>query len=111
MDCLFCSMQKGEIPFNAVYEDDFCFVIKDIAPVAPVHLLIIPKEHLKNASELVSKQELSEKIFYVADTVAKQQGLENGYRLITNVGKEAGQSVMHLHFHLLGGKALSWPEL
>ncbi len=111
MSCLFCRMLEGEIPYNLVYEDDNFFVIKDIAPIAPVHLLIIPKTHIKDATELKGKAELSSKVFSVAEVVAREQGLSNGYRLVTNIGEEGGQSVAHLHFHLLGGKTLDWPKL
>ncbi len=111
MGCLFCEMLKGNIPYTPVYEDDNLFVIKDISPIAPVHLLIIPKEHIADATELGSRGDISAEIFSTAQKVAKEQGLTNGFRLVTNIGNEGGQSVSHLHFHLLGGKKLGWPKL
>ncbi len=111
MSCLFCKMLKGEIPYKSVYEDDNFFAIKDIAPIAPIHILIIPKLHIKDAAELKNRGELAAEIFEIAEKIAAEQGMNNGYRLITNIGDEGGQSIAHLHFHLLGGKKLEWPNI
>ncbi len=111
MDCIFCRIRDGEIPSVAEYRDDKCFVIKDIDPKAPVHLLIIPIEHLDDCASLADRAELAGHIFKVAEAMVQRFELGEGYRLITNKGKDGGQSVKHLHFHLLGGKALTWPEL
>lgn len=107
MDCLFCKIAAGEIPSAKVYEDDRVLVFKDINPVAPVHLLAIPKEHIQSVD--ASNCELVGYIFTVIAKVAKEQGLTNGYRVVSNIGADGGQSVPHLHFHILGGKELAWP--
>ncbi len=111
MSCLFCNMLEGDIPYSAVYEDNKFFVIKDIAPKAPVHFLIIPKLHIIDATHLKNHDDIACEVFTIAEKVAHEQGLKNGFRLITNIGGDGGQSVPHLHFHLLGGKALEWPNL
>lgn len=106
--CIFCKIVAGEIPASIEYQDDNFIVIKDIAPSAPVHLLIIPKKHLANIMEI--DHELAGGLFTKIATIAKQFGLEeNGFRLVINTGKEGGQTVEHLHIHLLGGRALAWP--
>ncbi len=104
-DCLFCKIIKGEIPSSKVYEDDEILAFKDIAPAAPVHILVIPKKHIKSLVELEKEDEaLVGKIYTVINKIAKEQGVsESGYRVIVNCGKDAGQEVMHLHFHLLAG--------
>lgn len=109
--CIFCKIIKGEIPSEKVYEDDKIFVFKDINPEAPVHLLIIPKKHIESVNALdESDGELIGYIFNVAKKVAKQfQISEDGYRIVTNCGKDGGQTVYHIHFHLLGGRSLNWP--
>ena len=108
MDCLFCKIIKGEIPSGKVYEDDACYAFRDINPQAPVHVLIVPKEHIASADEITEANSAAvAHIFSVIPTVAGAVGLENGYRVITNVGEDGCQSVKHLHFHLLGGKKLS----
>ena len=105
MDCLFCKIAAGEIPSAKVYEDDRVLVFKDINPVAPVHLLAIPKEHIQSVDAVdASNCELVGYIFTVIAKVAKEQGLTNGYRVASNIGADGGQSVPHLHFHILGGK-------
>ena len=110
MDCLFCKIAAGEIPSAKVYEDDRVLVFKDINPVAPVHLLAIPKEHIQSVDAVdASNCELVGYIFTVIAKVAKEQGLTNGYRVVSNIGADGGQSVPHLHFHILGGKELAWP--
>ena len=100
MDCLFCKIAAGEIPSAKVYEDDRVLVFKDINPVAPVHLLAIPKEHIQSVDAVdASNCELVGYIFTVIAKVAKEQGLTNGYRVVSNIGADGGQSVPHLHFH------------
>ena len=108
MDCLFCKIIKGEIPSGKVYEDECCYAFRDINPQAPVHVLIVPKEHIASADEVSPDNSAAvAHIFSVIPAVAKALGLSNGYRVITNVGEDGCQSVRHLHFHLLGGKKLS----
>ncbi len=110
MDCLFCKISAGEIPSNIVFEDDDIFAFRDIDPQAPSHILVIPKRHIKSVSDLEETDcELLGKIFIKIKEIAKKEGLENGYRVVTNIGSDGGQSVAHLHFHILGGRALSWP--
>ncbi len=111
MSCLFCEMVDGNIGCEKVYEDDYYIVINDINPIAPKHMLIIPKVHMDNCAGLGDAPELSSRIFLIADKVAQQSGMEKGYRIVTNNGQDAGQSVQHLHFHLLGGKSLDWKKL
>lgn len=107
MDCLFCKIAAGEIPSAKVYEDDVCLAFRDIAPQAPVHILIVPKAHIPSADAVTSEtSQTVAHIFEVIPEVAKAAGLSNGYRVITNVGEDGCQSVKHLHFHLLGGKKL-----
>ena len=106
--CLFCKIVSGEIPSCRVYEDERILAFLDINPQAPVHILIIPKEHIRSVDE-VSPQNSSvvSYIFERIPEIAKASGIENGYRVITNVGEDGCQSVKHLHFHILGGKKLS----
>lgn len=110
MNCIFCKIINKEIPADIVYQDDEIIAFKDIAPVAPVHLLIIPKKHISPADDLELKdKELIGQLFLIAQKIAKEQGVsETGYRLVINVGKDAGQTVEHLHLHLLGGEKLPW---
>ena len=107
-DCLFCKIVKGEIPLTKVYEDEEILAFKDINPVAPVHILVIPKKHISSLNEIEPEdQMLIGKIFTVIKKIAKEQGFaENGYRVIANCGEDGGQEVKHLHFHILGGKKL-----
>ncbi len=107
MDCLFCKIIAGEIPCSKVYEDDKILAFNDIAPKAPVHVLIVPKEHIESAAHLCGREDISGAVFNAAATIAKDLGLVNGFRVVTNCGEDGRQSVRHLHFHLLGGKALS----
>jgi histidine triad (HIT) family protein len=108
MDCLFCAIVKGEIPSKKVYEDALCYAFLDIAPQAPVHCLIVPKCHIASVAEITAENaDIVAHIFTVIPQIAKAEGLENGYRVITNCGEDGCQSVQHLHFHLLGGKKLS----
>ena len=108
MDCLFCAIIKGDIPSNKVYEDDSCYAFMDINPQAPVHCLVVPKEHISSANEISEdNREVISKIFSAIPVIANKLGLTNGYRVITNVGDDGCQSVKHIHFHILGGKKLS----
>lgn len=110
MDCLFCKIINGEIPSNKVYEDDRVFAFRDIAPQAPTHILIIPKQHIKSVAEIdESNSDVVAHIFEVAAKIAKQEGLDDGFRIVNNCGDIAGQTVKHLHFHLMGGREFGWP--
>ena len=107
MDCLFCKIIAGEIPSKKAYEDDCVLAFHDIAPQAPVHILVIPKQHIPSADGIDGENStLVAKIFEVIPKIAKETGLTNGYRVITNCGDDACQTVKHLHFHIMGGKKL-----
>ena len=107
MDCLFCKIIAGEIPSAKVYENEYVYAFKDINPMAPVHVLVVPKEHVSCADEVTSNNSIYvAKIFEAIPKIAKELGLENGYRIINNCGEDGCQSVKHLHFHILGGKKL-----
>lgn len=108
VDCLFCKIIKGEIPSNKVYEDDEILAFKDINPAAPIHILVIPKKHITSLAHLEKEDEaIVGRIYGVINKIAEEQGVkEKGYRVIVNCGKDGGQEVMHLHFHLLAGKQL-----
>ena len=107
MDCLFCSIIKGDIPSKKVYEDEMCYAFHDIAPQAPVHVIVIPKEHIVSADEIRSENaKYIAAIFTAIPKIAAELGLGNGYRVITNIGEDGAQSIKHLHFHILGGKRL-----
>ena len=107
MDCLFCSIIKGDIPSKKVYEDDKCYAFLDIAPQAPVHCLVIPKEHIPSADAInEDNTHYVAAIFNAIPKIAAKLGLSNGYRVITNIGEDGAQTVNHLHFHILGGKKL-----
>ena len=104
MDCLFCSIVNGDIPSTKVYEDDICYAFRDINPQAPVHVLIVPKEHLGSANEITDENLESVAACWTAiPKIAAAEGLGTGYRVINNCGADAGQTVLHLHFHMLGG--------
>ena len=108
MDCLFCKIIEGVIPSKKAYEDDKCLAFYDINPQAPVHILVIPKIHISSADEVnFSNSTYVSHIFEVIPAIAKDVGLDGGYRVITNCGADACQSVKHLHFHILGGAQLS----
>lgn len=108
MDCLFCKIISGEIPCKKAYEDDKILAFHDISPLAPVHVLIIPKEHYESLADINEQNcGIVGEISAVASKLSRELGLENGFRLVTNVGVDGAQSVSHLHFHLLGGKKLS----
>lgn len=103
-DCIFCKIIRGEIPSQKVYEDDLAYAFRDINPQMPVHVLVVPKAHIASAAELTEEDApVVGHLFAVMAKLAKELGLERGYRVITNVGEEAGQTVKHLHFHLLAG--------
>jgi len=106
-ECLFCKIAAGEIPANKLYEDEQVLAFYDIHPQAKVHFLVIPKRHISSAAALTEEDAaLLGHIFAVIAQLARQTGLENGYRVISNVGPDAGQTVPHLHFHVLGGEVL-----
>lgn len=110
-DCLFCKIINGDIPSAKVYEDETVYAFKDIAPIAPVHILIIPKEHISKLEDVnETNSAVISHIFEVAAKIAKDMGLTNGYRVVSNCGEDAGQTVFHIHFHLLAGRKLGWEE-
>lgn len=107
-NCLFCKIIRGEIPSAKVYENEYVYAFRDIAPQAPVHVLIVPKQHMDNVLALHEHEGLAAHVFAAVAEIAKSEGVaESGFRLITNCGKDGAQSVNHLHFHLLGGTQLS----
>ncbi|HEY7838066.1 MAG TPA: histidine triad nucleotide-binding protein [Terriglobales bacterium] len=110
MDCLFCRIIAGEIPASKVYEDDRIFAFLDIQPGAPTHILLVPKRHLAGLAEATAPDaELLGALQLKAAELARTLHLEDGYRIVLNVGPDAGQSVFHLHLHLLGGRPMAWP--
>ena len=107
-NCLFCKIIAGEIPSTKVYEDETVLAFRDIAPQAPTHILVIPKAHIGSVAEVTAENSaVAAHIFEVIPAIAKAEGLENGYRVVSNCGDDAGQTVKHLHFHILGGKKLA----
>jgi len=109
-DCLFCKIAAGEIPSTKVYEDETVFAFRDIEPQAPQHILIIPKQHIKSAAEITPENSaVVAHIFEVAAKIAAELGFSDGFRIVSNCGDSAGQSVKHLHFHLLSGRDFTWP--
>ena len=104
--CLFCKIAEGQIPSNKVYEDEVCFAFYDIDPQAPTHFLVIPKMHISSVAEV--SEDNAAHIFAVISKVTKELGLES-YRVVSNIGEQAGQSVPHLHFHVLSGRDMTWP--
>ena len=111
MDCLFCRIIAGEIPADIIYTDDVSIAFRDINPQAPTHILVIPREHIESLDEATQREErMLGHLLRIAARVANQQGLsESGYRTVINTGAGAGQSVLHLHLHVLGGRPLAWP--
>lgn len=111
MDCIFCMIANKEVPSELVYEDEDIVVFKDNAPQAPVHLLAIPKDHIGSANEINAENaHLIGKIFQVIAELAKDLGFaEDGYRIVNNCGKDGGQTVGHIHYHVLAGRSLQWP--
>ena len=109
-DCLFCKIVAGEIPSKKVFEDEYTFAFEDIDPKAPTHVLIVPKKHIRGLKEASAEDaEIVGRCHLVAAEIARRRGIEAGYRTVLNVGPGAGQSVFHLHLHLLGGRDLHWP--
>lgn len=107
MNCLFCEIIKGNIPSSKVYENEYVYAFRDINPQAPVHILVVPKEHISSVDEITAENSaLVSKIFEAIPEIAKAEKLSGGYRVITNCGADACQSVKHLHFHILGGAQL-----
>ena len=110
-DCLFCRIVAGDIPSSRVHEDDEVIAFRDIAPRAPTHILVIPRRHIGSAADLTEADgQLLGRLFAVTAAVAREQGIADaGYRIISNVGRWGGQTVDHLHLHLMGGRAFDWP--
>ncbi|MFQ5673784.1 MAG: histidine triad nucleotide-binding protein [Nitrospinales bacterium] len=110
-NCLFCKIEKGEIPSEKVHDGETLFAIKDVNPVAPVHILILPKKHFSTILEIGEEdRELIGSVYTLANRIAGDNGLEqSGFRIVLNCGAGAGQSVFHVHFHLLGGRPMHWP--
>ncbi len=110
-ECLFCKIVNGDIPCNIVYQDENVLAFRDINPVAPVHVLIIPKRHIQSVRDLNDENiNVVTHIFNAANIIAKELGIdETGFRVVTNIGEDGGQTVLHLHYHLLGGRNLQWP--
>jgi histidine triad (HIT) family protein len=109
-DCLFCRMATGEVPVARVHEDDLVFAIRDINPQAPTHVLVIPLMHVGSVGDLAAKDApLIARLIAVAGDIARSEGLDGGWRLVANVGPDGGQTVGHLHLHLLGGRRMTWP--
>ena len=107
-NCLFCKIIAGDIPSTKVYEDETVLAFRDIAPQAPTHILVIPKAHIGSVAEITAENSgVVAHIFEVISAIAKAEGLDNGYRVVSNCGEDAGQTVHHLHFHILGGKKLA----
>jgi histidine triad (HIT) family protein len=107
MDCVFCNIVAGKIPSDIVFQDDEVMAFRDIHPKAPTHLLIIPRKHIVSLAELTpTEMPLAARMIETANELARQEGVSSGYRLVINTGKSAGQVVMHLHMHLLGGRPL-----
>lgn len=110
MDCIFCKIVAGEIPSNKAYEDDKVLAFYDLEPQAPIHILIIPKQHITSVADVNGENSaVVAHIFEVAAKLAKELKLDDGFRIVTNTGDAAGQSVKHLHFHLMGGREFGWP--
>jgi histidine triad (HIT) family protein len=110
MPCLFCKIVAGEIPSKKVFEDDLTYAFRDINPQAPTHILIVPRKHIASLAESeAADQDLIGYLHLVAARIAKSEGLSKGFRTVINTGSDGGQTVDHLHVHLLGGRAMSWP--
>lgn len=110
MDCIFCKIASGEIPSTKVYEDDTVIAFNDLTPQAPVHILIVPKEHIESVDQINSgNSAVVAHIFEVASKLGRELGLKNGYRIVNNCGEDGGQTVKHLHFHFMGGREFTWP--
>lgn len=109
MDCLFCKIVNGEIPSTKVYEDEFVYAFRDIQPQAPVHVIVIPKAHIASSANDINAEncDVIGKLFFAIPKIAAAEGLTRGYRIVNNCGKDACQSVQHIHFHILGGRKLA----
>lgn len=108
-DCLFCAISAGEVPSSKVYEDELCYAFYDIAPQAPTHFLVIPKEHIASVAEVsADNSAVVAHCFEVIAQVTRELGIES-YRVVSNIGEQAQQSVQHLHFHVLAGRDMTWP--
>ncbi len=106
-DCIFCKIANGEIPTEMVYEDEFVAAFKDLNPQAPVHILVVPKKHYDNVMQVEENDDIISKIYNAINKIAKKENFaESGFRVINNCGKDAGQTVMHMHFHIIAGKTL-----
>ncbi|MCR6513496.1 MAG: histidine triad nucleotide-binding protein [Clostridium chrysemydis] len=110
-DCIFCKIIKGEIPSKKIYEDDLVYAFYDINPEAPIHFLVVPKEHIQGANDITEENsKYIAHIFLVINKIASELGIrEGGYRIINNCGEDGGQTVNHIHFHVMGGKKMKWP--
>ena len=110
MDCLFCKIVAGQIPSTKIYEDEYVYAFADIDPKAPFHAIVIPKQHIASANEINNDNSaLIAKVFEAIAIIARDQNLENGYRVVNNCGEDGGQTVGHIHFHLLARRNLAWP--
>jgi histidine triad (HIT) family protein len=109
-DCLFCRIVAGEIPSTRVHDDDLVLAIRDISPQAPTHVLVMPRQHVASVADLTEEDgPLLSRLVSVASRIAREEGLDGGWRLVANVGADGGQTVDHLHLHLLGGRQMHWP--
>lgn len=109
-DCLFCKIAAGEIPSKKVYEDELVYAFYDIDPKAPVHFLVIPKAHIPSAASVTPENsQVVAHIFEVIARLASEMDFQDGFRIVSNIGRQAGQSVFHLHFHVLAGRDMTWP--
>lgn len=110
MDCLFCKIAAGEIPSTKIYEDEWVYAFKDIDPKAPFHAIVIPREHIASTAEITAENSgLIAKVFEAIAKIAEQENLEKGFRVVNNCGADGGQTVGHIHFHLLARRNLQWP--
>ncbi len=110
MDCIFCKIANGEIPSTKVYEDDLVVAFNDLEPQAPTHILVIPKEHISSAAEVTEENsKVIARIFEVIAKLSKELKMDDGFRVVNNCGDSAGQTVKHIHFHLLSGRNFTWP--
>jgi histidine triad (HIT) family protein len=110
MDCLFCKIIKGEIPSKKAYEDENVYAFWDISPVAPVHILVVPKVHVETINDITyENSQIISKIYEIIPNIANENGIaDDGYRVVANCNKNAGQTVFHIHFHIIGGRQLTW---
>ena len=110
MDCLFCKIAAGDIPSKKVYENEWVYAFEDIAPQAPFHVIIIPKEHIASAADInAENSHLISKVYEAVAEIARENNLEKGFRIVNNCGEDGGQTVGHIHFHLLARRNLAWP--